>query len=264
MTLGEITAAVEHLAPPTLQESWDNSGLQISLPAGIDGEVTGALLCLDVTEDVVTEAKTLGVNLIISHHPLIFKGLKSLTGATPQQRAAYAAIRAGIAVYSAHTSLDSAPGGVSHAMAALMGARVERVLSPDPSGDAGLGVVAVYDKPVDGADFVSRLHSVFAPGAIRCSAAYKADMKIERVAMCGGAGGEFIPAARRAGANAYVSADIRYHDMADAAAEGFTVFDIGHFESELCALSLIAAVISEKFPNFAHYFSVQRNPIVYL
>lgn len=263
MKLSEITAVVEQLAPPRLQETWDNSGLQIGLPDG-DGAVTGVLLCLDVTEAVVAEAEALGVNLIVSHHPLIFKGLKSLSGATPQQRAAYAAIRAGIAVYSAHTSLDSAPGGVSHAMATRMGARVAAILAPDASGMAGLGVVAEFDAPLSGAAFVERLHSVFTPGAISASAAYRPDMSIRRIAMCGGSGGEFIADARRAGVDAYVSADIRYHDMADAAAEGFAVFDIGHFESELCALSLIDAVISEKFPNFAHYFSVQSNPIVYL
>ena len=100
MKLSYIIAALEEFAPRTLQESWDNSGLQIGLPEGTD-EVSGALLCVDVTEEIVAEAAERGLNLIISHHPLIFKGLKSLTGANAPQRAAMAAIRAGIAVYSA-------------------------------------------------------------------------------------------------------------------------------------------------------------------
>lgn len=380
MKLSYIIAALEEFAPRTLQEAWDNSGLQIGLPDDTD-EVTGALLCIDVTEEIVTEAAERGLNLIISHHPLIFKSLKSLTGANIQQRAAMAAIRAGIAVYSAHTSLDSTVGGVSYAMADEMGAKVLRVLSPadielrkftvigprtaaedvrlalldgeagvapcssnsalsdtapaidsdsrctysDVEGSAmpaaqpdpiagislvhtpltrveavvpawrtaalaaavagvpgaekarieispvdnsnlniGLGVVAEFEKPMKMADFASMLKEKFGIPTIRTSLGYDPETTVRRIAMCGGAGGEFIGVAQAAGADAYVTADVRYHDFCDNRA-GMAIFDIGHFESEQYATAIFKNVLSKKMPNFAvHFSSSQKNPVKYL
>ena len=129
MKLYHIVRELERFAPRQLQESWDNSGLQIGLPPGCD-EVTGVLICLDVTPDTIAEAVALGCNLVVSHHPLIFRGLRHITGGTPAELAVQAAIASGVAVYSAHTSLDSTAGGISQAMAAKLGAEVENVLSP--------------------------------------------------------------------------------------------------------------------------------------
>lgn len=118
MLIGHITALLEQFAPPALQEDYDNSGLQIG---SLTDECTGVLLCVDATVDVVNEAVDKGCNLIVSHHPLIFKGLKRLTGANHVQRAVVAAIKNGIALYACHTNLDNAPQGVSHRMAKMMG-----------------------------------------------------------------------------------------------------------------------------------------------
>lgn len=117
----DIIDAIESFAPPGLQESWDNTGWQLTPKNPATTECTGALVCLDVTESVVDEALREGCNLIISHHPLIFKGLRSITGATPSQRAVITAIGRGIAVYSSHTALDSAPEGVSHELGLRLG-----------------------------------------------------------------------------------------------------------------------------------------------
>lgn len=360
MKLAHIVAALEEFAPRALQESWDNSGLQIALPPEAEGECTGVLLCVDVTEAVIAEAVERGCNLVLSHHPLIFKGLKTLAGRTPSERAAAAAVRAGVAVYCAHTSLDSTRGGVSYAMAEMLGARVLGVLEPsqmkmlkisvicprknaddirllmlqdeelqpvawdveadelamesntlvpvfeithtpltrvevvvpamrapqlrsrlkatgvqmsieelaldDRSEVYGLGVVAEFEQPVTLGDLAAKLHSVFGPGAIRANrAAEAADApSVRRIALCGGAGGEFIPAAEAAGAQAYVTADVRYHDFADHRS-GMAIFDIGHFESENCAKSIFSAVLCKKFPNFAVQNSqTDLNPVIYL
>lgn len=131
MKISAIINALERFAPPQIQESWDNSGLQISLPPG-ESEVSGVLLCMDVSADIVAEAVNRGCNMIVSHHPLIFRPFKRLTGATPQEEAAMAAIRAGVAVYSAHTSLDSTAGGISHRMAQMLGLEVKGVIHPSP------------------------------------------------------------------------------------------------------------------------------------
>ncbi len=358
MRLAHVLAAVEEFAPRAIQEQWDNSGLQIGLPAGGD-ECTGVLLCVDVTEKIVSEAVAAGCNLILSHHPLIFKGLKSIAGRTEAERAAAAAIRAGVAVYSAHTSLDSTAGGVSYAMAELLGARVVRVLVPSamtmeritvlcPRADAedvrlllldaeadgatawnvdrdsmavgdaggvpagiishtpmtrveltvpsmrrrallqrlqgsgirlsvqiqtladradeyGLGVVAEFDRIVTMGELPDMLRGAFGTPVVRASrAALEKDRAVRRIALCGGAGGEFIADAVAAGAAAYVCADIRYHDFADRR-DGIAVFDVGHFESEKCAKDIFYRVLCEKFPNFAVQKSkLENNPVIYL
>lgn len=359
MKVSHIIAALEEFAPLFLQEKWDNSGLQIGLPPESDGECTGVMLCVDVTPAVIAEAKSGGCNLVVSHHPLIFKGFRCLAGRTLQERAAADAIRAGIAVYSSHTALDSAEGGISYAMAGKIGARVLRALAPAsvpevmmsvicpramaedvrlilldsqpatdsydlsgesmvpdgavpgtfaiaheplcrvevrvkasesarlaaslramPGGDririnvmrldsddrsTGLGVVAVFDSPVTMKTLVERLHSVFAIPSIKASRGYDPEEIVRTVAICGGAGGEFIPAARAAGATAYITADVRYHDFADLQDEPLAVFDIGHFESERCAEDILYTVINNKFPNFKVLRSeAEQSPVLYL
>lgn len=127
MTIGEIIRAIESMVPAQYQESWDNTGLQVGSPLS---ECTGVLICVDVTDAVINEAVSLGANLIVSHHPLIFKGLKRLTGATRVEAAVINAIGAGMSIYSCHTSVDSVPGGVSWRMAGMLGVTPLSVLSP--------------------------------------------------------------------------------------------------------------------------------------
>ena len=140
MTLKDIVTAIEAYADPALQESWDNTGWQIA-PMESSDECSGVMLCLDVTPAVVEEAKDQGCNLIVSHHPLIFKGLRSITGASQAERAVILAIRHGIAVYSSHTALDSTRGGISYEMARMLGARVIRALAPAPTELLKLSVI---------------------------------------------------------------------------------------------------------------------------
>lgn len=360
MKLSHIIAALEEYAPLSLQEKWDNSGLQVALPPEAGGECTGALLCLDVTPDIIAEAAVRGCNLVVSHHPLIFKGLRSLTGRTVAERAVAAAIRAGVAVYSSHTALDSTVGGVSYRMAEMLGATVQRVLAPvenrrvllratcprdmaadvrlilmgrepacdyidvegerptpadspdfpldmvqhvplcrveaivdadnlrplqaaiagmpggtrvsvetlavdDGDGSYGLGVFATYDKAITLGELADRMRSAFSLKAFKASRAYDPATPVTRIALCGGSGGEFIPRAAAAGAQAYISADIRYHDFADNAFSPMTIFDIGHFESELCAKDIFYKLIQKKFPNFAVNFAEsEQNPVINL
>ena len=127
MKIKEVIGALERFAPLPLQDGFDNAGLQIGLT---EAEATGALLCLDVTEAVVDEAVTLGYNLIVSHHPLIFKGYKSITGRDYVERCILKAIRNDIAIYSAHTNLDNAPGGVNFKIAEKIGLENIRILEP--------------------------------------------------------------------------------------------------------------------------------------
>ena len=125
MKIKEIVNALERFAPLPLQDGFDNAGLQIGLT---DAEATGALLCLDVTEAVLDEAIALGYNLIISHHPLIFKGYKSITGKNYVERCIIKAIRNEITIYSAHTNLDNTWGGVNFKMAEKIGLQKLQIL----------------------------------------------------------------------------------------------------------------------------------------
>ena len=127
MKIKEIVNALERFAPLPLQDGFDNAGLQIGLT---DAEATGALLCLDVTEAVLDEAIALGYNLIISHHPLIFKGYKSITGKNYVERCIIKAIRNEITIYSAHTNLDNTWGGVNFKMAEKIGLQKIQILEP--------------------------------------------------------------------------------------------------------------------------------------
>ncbi|MDO4512283.1 MAG: Nif3-like dinuclear metal center hexameric protein [Bacteroidales bacterium] len=125
MKVKEITSAIEKVAPLYLQESYDNAGMQVGDP---DSVITGVVLCTDVRESIVDEAIACGANLIISHHPLIFRGIKKLTGRDYVERIVMKAIRHGVSIYSAHTNLDNARGGVSYKMAEKLGMTGVQVL----------------------------------------------------------------------------------------------------------------------------------------
>lgn len=354
-----IISALENFAPAEFQESWDNTGVQVG---SLRAECTGVLVCVDVTPSVVDEAHERGCNLIVSHHPLLFKGLKRISGNTPAEESVIRAISYGITIYSCHTAADSTPGGVSYRMARMLGANPVRVLQPltglfskvtaivtpdcvatalttfndvapeakcfsgdvenytptvhhdDPFASVdissspcvrieatvrateaqrlssmlsdtlatglldvssevlakvdhkiGLGVYATFDG--DGLTpmaLIERVKNAFASPVVRCTVVPDKDISIRRIAMCGGSGSEFIPAAIRAGAQAFITSDTRYHDFVDYQNE-ILLIDIGHFESESCTKEIFYNVIREKFPNFACYYSeIEENPIKYI
>lgn len=151
----EIAAALEKFAPLPLQDGYDNAGLQVGLT---EAEVTGVLLCLDVTEAIVDEAVASGCNLIVSHHPLIFSPLKRITGRTYVERCVLKALANGIAIYSAHTNIDNAQGGVNYRIAQKLGLQNVRILVPKENALLKLSVYV----PVAAADAVR--DALFAAG----------------------------------------------------------------------------------------------------
>lgn len=261
MKVGDIIDAIEAVAPPSLQEGWDNTGLLVGYR---EADCRGVMLCVDVTPDIILEALEAGCDMIVSHHPLIFKGLKRLNGDGRVERSVELAVKRGVAVYCCHTSIDNAPGGVSRVMAKRLGVDGREVLSPQTGGggNTGLGVVGCFSEPLTATDFVERVKRSFGSPVARCSRCPEGG--ITRVAMCGGSGSEFIADAVAAGAQAYITSDTRYHDFVDYGEKIFIV-DIGHFESEECTKEIFYQIITEKFPNFAVCYSViETNPISYL
>lgn len=257
MTVGDIADTIEAFAPLRWQESYDNAGLQVGHR---EAQVAGVMLCLDVTEEILDEAQRRGCDMIVSHHPLIFRGLKSLTGADLTQRLAMRALRDGIAIYSAHTNLDSARGGVSHEMAHILGVAEEKVLSPhseDPS--VGIGVVGEIT-PTPKLEFLRKVKEMFSVRTLRYSSQSPA-LVIKRVAVVGGSGASLIPEAIAAGADLIVTGDVKYHDFTGYG-QDIVIADIGHFESELCSMRIFSRIIRGRYPDATVYFpESQENPI---
>ena len=257
MKLKEIIAALERLAPPRLQEEWDNSGLQVGFP---EAEVSRVLVCLDITEAIVDEAVAKQCNMIVSHHPLLFKALRQVSDATYQQRCVVRALSAGISIYSAHTSLDNAPGGVNHKIAGLLGLQNLRWLAPLEGEDAGSGLVGELPRPEKDADFLARMKRSFGVQCLRHSALD--GREIRRVALCGGAGAFLLGDAVRAGADCFLSGEFHYHDYFENG--GVLLAELGHYQSEQFTQDLLLDWLTANCPGLEVLkTAIDTNPICY-
>lgn len=254
----EIAGAIERFAPLSLIESWDNPGLQIGNP---EMGVTGVLLCLDVTEEIIDEAIRRDCNMIVSHHPLIFSGLKRLTGSTPIERMAAKALLAGISIYSAHTNLDSAFEGVSYEMAHTLCMKHCEPLEPSMSGDSSQGLGIVGDvEPTPKLEFLRKVKDVFSVRDLRYSA-QSPGIVVRKVALCGGSGANLISKAISTGADIYLCGDLKYHDFTSYGSN-IILADIGHYESELCSRKILSRVIREAYPECVTYYAeTEKSPI---
>lgn len=256
----DIAEVIEDFAPKSLQESYDNSGLQIGDP---EMPVSAVLICLDVTEEILAEAIRRQCNMIVSHHPLLFSGLKEITGSNPTQRIVIEALKNNIAIYASHTNLDSAYDGVSFEIAHLLNMRNMSVLVPHKDNPAnGLGVIGDV-KPTPKLEFLRKSKEILNVEHLRYSA-QSPQIVIRKVAICGGAGASFIRDAIAAGADALLTGDFKYHDYTSY---GFAILlaDIGHYESERCACRLLFRIIREAIPEIVIYFAESdNNPVAYI
>ena len=360
--VSDIVSLLENWAPPALQESYDNAGLIVG---GEQMELTGVLATLDCTEEVVREAIQKKCNLIVAHHPIIFSGLKRITGKTYVERAVITAIQNNIAIYAIHTNLDNVLTGVNHEIAQRIGLIKTRILQPKKGqlmklvtyvpvaqlervstalfqsgagnighysecsfshegtgtfkpgenttpfvGDKGVrhsenetkleviipafmqhtivaalieahpyeevaydiiplenmwsqtgsGMLGELEHAMPMTDFLQHLKKSFNLHTIRYT---NGRDRVKKVAVCGGAGSFLIKTALQAGADAFVTADVKYHEFFDC--ENLMIIaDIGHYESEFFTKGLIRERILEKFPTFAVLLSeIHTNPINY-
>ena len=260
MTIKQITDVIERFAPLGWQESYDNAGLIVGRP---DDEVHKALLAVDVTEEVLDEAEAEGCDIVLTHHPIVFHALKRFNSADPVQRCVERAIRSRIALYACHTNLDSAPEGMSWRLAEMLGVGKLEVLQPSEAGEGvGFGVVGELPDAVDTVEFMRFIQRRLEVKAIRHSDT--ATSAVRRVAVCTGAGASLIGDARRAGADIYITADLKYNDFMTPD-KALTVADIGHFESEYCAIEILFDILSKNLCTFAVRKSERsRNPVNYL
>lgn len=261
MTVRDVVGVVEEFAPLSYQDGFDNCGLTAG---DFNAHVTGVLLCVDVTENIVDEAIEKGANLIISHHPIIFHSLKQINGADFVQRIIYRSIRHGISLYAAHTNLDSAIGGLSFRDGEMLGLQNMQLLAPrgDQKETFGYGVVGELSENADVYDFLSQVKRVFKLGVLRHSEICKSS--IRRVALSSGSGASLIPAAMEAGVDLFLAADFKYNDFFTPDGQ-IIIADIGHFESEYCAIDLLYDIITKKISTFVVHKSERSiNPVNYL
>ncbi len=210
----EIIKILEDFAPPELAESWDNSGWQVFF--GNDN-TTKVLLCLSVTDDVINQAFELGCNLIVSHHPLIFKPLKVVKDVKIIK-----AVQRGIQIYSLHTNCDKTNNGTSDLLAERLNLRKTAVLN-----DFVRVGLAPHDMTLD--ELIAHVKLAFNVERIKLVNNAKKSI-IKTIAVCAGSGAEFIPEVEKYNIDAYITSEIKYHDALDS--RRAAILDIGHFESE--------------------------------
>jgi dinuclear metal center YbgI/SA1388 family protein len=363
-SIREIVSALETLAPPAYQEAYDNAQL---ITGNASDPVKGVLCTLDVTEEVVQEAIELNCNLIVAHHPIVFKGLKSLTGKNYVERTVIKAIKNDIAIYAIHTNLDHVQHGVNKRICDKLGLINTRILSPKPSllmklttfipieqtdqvvqaldragagkignysscsfqvagtgtfmpseeanptigtrgelervaenrvevmfpshlktgvlqalkqahpyeevayylhqlenenQEVGAGMIGELESPMEALDFLHYLKKEMDLKVVKRTPLI--GKKIKKVAVCGGAGIFLLPAAKRAQADIFITADVKYHEYFDAEGQ-LIVADIGHYESEIHTKELLMEFLSKKFSNIALYLTkIVTNPITYI
>lgn len=257
----DLCQYLEEIAPLHLQESYDNAGLITGHP---DWEVKAVLISLDATESVIDEAISLGANMVISHHPIVFRGLKSFTGNHYVERAIIKALKNDIALYAIHTNLDNVLiNGVNQKIADKIVLQNCTILSPKMSNipDIGAGIIGELAHPLPISDFLAHIKK-----SLQChSIKYTSPLKrpVHKVAICGGSGSFLIPEAIRSGADVFITSDLKYHEFFEAN-DKIILMDIGHFESEQFTIELLFELISKKYRNFAaHCTKTNTNPVQY-
>lgn len=364
MKIKEVLDALERFAPLPFQDGFDNAGLQVGVT---DAEVTGALLCLDVTEAIVDEAIAKGANLIIAHHPLLFHGRKSITDSDYVGRCLLKSIRHDIAIYAMHTNLDNLQGGVNYEMARRLGLEQVSILKPkeemllklavyvpeaqadavrnalfeagcgaigqydccsynlegtgtfrpgkdthpycgrigelyegreirietilpaytkgrvlralkaahpyeEPAYDffplaqawdsVGSGVVGTLPEEMDEDDFLQRVKQAFSVACLRHNALL--GRPVRKIALCGGAGAFLIPDALRAGADVFLTGEIKYHDFFGYEGK-ILLLEAGHYETEQYTPDLIGETLKQLCPSLRTWHTeINTNPIHYL
>ena len=257
MKIKQVLSALEQFAPLPLQESWDNAGLQLGLT---EAEVSGALLCLDVNEAIIDEAISKGCNLIVSHHPLLFRGLKQISGQDYVQRCVIKAIKHDIVIVSMHTNMDNAQGGVNFKIAERLGATVLN----DSAAEAEIipFVFAELSTPMDARAFIELVKKQFGVQCAQCNALL--ERPIRKVAICGGAGDFLLPDAISQGADAFITGEMHYHQYFGQEQQ-IQICVIGHYQSEQFTSEIFRDIIGKECLGVrTEIAETNTNPIVYI
>lgn len=248
MVLSELYTYLDGISPFSSQEEWDNSGL---LAGDGNSAVTGVVTCLDVTPREITLAKENGCSVIVSHHPVIFRPVKNVLKGSP----VFDAVSSGISIISAHTCFDKAQGGVNDTLCSRLGMDYRKEDSSVAEGFLNTGTVAGCGTPEKLAAYIAE--------KLGASVRYvKGSDRVTKIAVCSGAGADFISDAAALGCDAFITGDASYHAFLDAASCGVSLFAAGHFETENHAAAVLADIISKQYPGLKIIVSDRKNPVV--
>ena len=238
MKVKAIYDFLDEYAPFSVQDKYDNSGF---LVGDINATVKGICLCLDITLDVINEAAANKANLIISHHPVIFDPIKSVTAGDP----VYELMKNKISAICMHTNADMAKDGVSNLMLDLLGfERSEEVLEPVLPDNTGYGKICTLSIETHAKALAEYCKIIFDCTAVRYT---ETDRPIKRVAVCSGSGGSTLPLAIKAGCDALITGDIKHDVWIDAVNNDFCLIDAGHFHTENILCNYLCGILSRKF-----------------
>ena len=233
MKIRDLLGVIDSFAPFDLAEDWDNPGLMVG---SFDCEVTGVAVCLDAVHEAVIKASDQGCNVLLCHHPLIFRGIKHIDLVSEQGRTIQAAIKHDVNILAAHTNWDRADEGVNFQLAKLLGLR-------DCESLGSFGIVGTLDSAISAGDFTERVKVSW--GLTRLDYYAGREGMISRAALCGGSGSEFWRAAKSSGADVYITADMKYHDLIDATREGMNILLADHGEMERASLPALAQKVRD-------------------
>ncbi len=239
MTVEEIYKGLTKRIPEELREPWDNDGLMCA--GDSTKEVRRALVTLDVTENIVDYAVSSGFDLIVSHHPLIFRPLTSVTENSNVSRKVIKLIQNDVAVISLHTRADKVSGGVNDILADILG--IEDALA---FGEGGLGRIGMLDEETSLEDFSYRLKELLGCDGVKVA---DACIPVQRVAVVGGDGKDFVRDALELGADTYVSGRISYNVMEDALEMGINLIEAGHFFTEQPVTGFFLSLLERLDPD---------------
>ena len=259
-----ILEFLEDWAPQSTKLEYDNVGL---LVGNEDHEVSTVLACLDVTPEVVDEAIALKADLIVAHHPLIFRKLSRITSSDTTGSLIFRLIKNDINLIAAHTNLDAAPGGVSFVLADRLGLidvhflKTEEEPVRNGNRQSGFGAIGMLPEPMEVPAFLNRVAETLGSSGLRCSGS---PAKVRKVAVCGGAGSFLAEEALALGADAYVTADLKYHEFFNGS-DSFLLVDAGHYESEVPVVKALCDRLSDRFPELdVRPTGVNTNPVQYV
>lgn len=263
--INEVISFLDSIAPQSWQEGYDNAGLITGNP---DWTVKGILVCLDSTENIIDEAIQTGCNMVIAHHPIIFSGLKKITGTHYVEKVIINAIKNDIAIFAIHTNLDNAfYHGVNTRFSEQLGLTDVNILAPKSETGhkneaIGAGMYGWLPEPMATLDFFDYLKSKMSLHMIKHTALTK--QTVSKIALCGGAGSFLTKAAIFVQADVFISSDFKYHEFFEANNQ-IIIVDIGHFESEKYTIDLLFGLLQNKFSTFAVRFTKHiTNPVHYL
>ena len=253
ITVQHIAEVMNRIAPKKLAEEWDNPGL---LVGNFSSEVEKIFVCLDVSEENIKIAADFGAQLIISHHPIIFRAVKNFRTDLPLGRKFELLIKKNISVFAAHTNLDSAIGGVNDILAEKIGLIDVKMFGDE---EISLGRIGKLPEPVTAENFAEKVKKNLSADNVRLVNA--GNFLIKKVGICGGAGAEFIQKAKFFGADCFVTGDVKYHEAQSAVENKIHVIDAGHFATEFPIVHALAEKLKTEFEKLDYKIEIAEDKI---